>query len=269
MRRNNSEMMDSAKFHITKLFYARSHPHYQRIMIYDEIQRIFMPDSVREEWEKHSSITLSGDHSRGQDFDFILEKINRDIKQLLPTDTSPRDECWINVCRNKDLMKDLLRSLEFELGLQSSSQTKNLNLKNAICVFRLKLRQYLQSSGATLESMNGTPLHHNLPNIRKVCRAKKAATLKKVVLEDNDNLPESLSHPVYINDTEYEKFNAVRNLSKAQLVLRTKSIIEMLPQGLKPVYQKQLDENKSKGRNKQRYLQLYEEVDNVMHNVPE
>ena len=115
-------------------------------MLFDAIQRLFMPVEVKQEWDNNISISVTGDPTRGQDFDFILEEINREIKQFLPIDTSPNDTTWINVCRNKDVLKNVITSLESELGIQSGTYLKTLKLSNAVNVFRLKFRRYLASS---------------------------------------------------------------------------------------------------------------------------
>ena len=215
IRRNNAALFESAKMHITELFYARSHPHYQRIMLFDAIQRLFMPAEVKQEWDNNISISVTGDPSRRQDFDFILEEINREIKQFLPIDTSPNDTTWINVCRNKDVLKNVITSLESELGIQSSTYVETLKLSNAVNIFRLKFRRYLASSpDDNLESISGTPLRDNILNIRRECFEKKTNLIKFRVLEIEDSIPDTQTHPVHITDDEYEKFNKVSSMTK-------------------------------------------------------
>jgi len=115
IRRNNSQLVKSAKFHLKELFYARTHPHYQHIDIFDTIQYHFMSDEVNKVWDENISFTVSGDPPKGQDMDFLLEEKNKSVKHYIPSGTIPSDEMWKNICCNlkyfenlQDKLSDLL-----------------------------------------------------------------------------------------------------------------------------------------------------------------
>ncbi|CAC5389991.1 unnamed protein product [Mytilus coruscus] len=107
VRRNNSDLVHSAKFHLKELFYGRSHPHYQNIELFDTLQYHFMPDDVRNVWDTNISFTVSGHPSKGQDMDFLLEEKNRAVKQFIPSGSIPSDDTWYSVCCNLDYIESL------------------------------------------------------------------------------------------------------------------------------------------------------------------
>lgn len=74
IRRNNAQLLASAKHMTKKLFHGRHHPKYQAIELYDTLQNILMPSDVLKLINLYTSITTRGNESAGQDFDFILEE---------------------------------------------------------------------------------------------------------------------------------------------------------------------------------------------------
>ena len=80
VRRNNADLYKSGKYMTKELFHGRSHPKYQIIEIYDSVQDVLMPEEVRNLSDSYASITTSGNYSAGEDFDFILEEKNRQLK---------------------------------------------------------------------------------------------------------------------------------------------------------------------------------------------
>ncbi|VDI60410.1 Hypothetical predicted protein [Mytilus galloprovincialis] len=78
MRRNNAESEKHAKYHLKELFCGRFHPHYQTIELFDCIQYKFMSDEVKTVWDDTISFIVSGDPSKGQDLDFVLEEKNKE-----------------------------------------------------------------------------------------------------------------------------------------------------------------------------------------------
>lgn len=105
-RRNNSDLLKSAKYMTKELFHGRSHPKYQVIEIFDTIQDIMMPEEVRSLSDKYSSITTSGNKSLVEDFDFILEEKNKQLKSWMPKGV-PTDKIWLTFCRNNKLLETI------------------------------------------------------------------------------------------------------------------------------------------------------------------
>ncbi|XP_063404446.1 uncharacterized protein LOC134687918 [Mytilus trossulus] len=107
MRRNNAKIVASAKFHLKELFYGRHHPHYQSIELFDTVQYNTMPNVVKTIWDNNISFTVSGDSSKGQDLDFLLEEKNKNVKQYLPSGSIPSDETWKAICCNLNFFEKL------------------------------------------------------------------------------------------------------------------------------------------------------------------
>jgi hypothetical protein len=101
IRRNNYALDQSARFCTKELFHGRTHPKYQAIEIQNAFQSIVMPPPIKEFLSQHVSVSKSGDPSKGQGLDFILEEDNAEIKKWIRRGVI-NNQTWINVCRNKD-----------------------------------------------------------------------------------------------------------------------------------------------------------------------
>ena len=124
IRRNNADLCKSAKYMTKEIFHGRSHPKYQKIEIYDTLQDTLMPKDVIDLNDSFASITTSGNNSAGQDFDFVLEEKNRQLKAWIPKRT-PTDQIWQTVCRNdKKLEKVKLDTLSL-LGVVTEKGARN------------------------------------------------------------------------------------------------------------------------------------------------
>ena len=105
-RRNNSKLIQSAKYMSRGLFHGRCHPKYQLIEMYDSLQRHLQPDDLRKFNEKYEAMSRTNDQSKGQGFDFILEEINKEVKTWIRKGV-PTDSMWLSVCRNHHILKDI------------------------------------------------------------------------------------------------------------------------------------------------------------------
>ncbi|CAG2220190.1 unnamed protein product [Mytilus edulis] len=105
-RRNNASLLRSSMYMTKELFHGRQHPKYQIIELYDAIQYKMMPEDVRQLYDDYSSITTSGNYSLGEDFDFVLEEKNKQLKSWIPKGV-PTDEIWQTVCRNITLLENI------------------------------------------------------------------------------------------------------------------------------------------------------------------
>lgn len=139
IRRNNSMLMHSAKYMTKELFYARSHPKYQQMELYDHLQYLVMSQEVKEFTNSHVSITTSGNVSSGEDFDFVLKEKNRQLKQWISKGV-PTDKFWLKICRNNIVLEQIKQNEQ--LGIRTSiSALKDLDIEAAVGAFRLVLRK--------------------------------------------------------------------------------------------------------------------------------
>ncbi|CAC5385977.1 unnamed protein product [Mytilus coruscus] len=139
VRRNNSCLLQIAKFHPKELFYGRSHPHYRNI-------ELFMPDEVKNIWDNNTTFTVSGHNSTGQDLDFLLEEKNRAVKQFIHSGSILSNKTWDAICCNLQYIEDLQILMSSWGGTQRSNnyQTKHVDFEFAVNSFPQTLKTYLK-----------------------------------------------------------------------------------------------------------------------------
>lgn len=265
IRRNNSQLVHSAKFHLKELFYGRCHPHYQNIELFDSIQYKFMPEEVKASWDNNTSFSVSGNKSKGQDLDFILEEKNKAIKQYLPSGSVPSDETWRNICCNLKFFETIQEKLAEILGLgqQTDYGTKLIDISNAITSFRPVLRKHLAAMVDDHQSVSGRKLHLNLVKFLETSTQKRQDKIDSSILGINI---EKSSGPVFITDDEEELHQ--KKMTKAELKNNITKLIEKLSENveLQTHYVAILESLNDTNTNKDTYLTLYFELKDVTAN---
>ena len=103
VRQNNHQYISASKTQFSKLFYGLNHTNYQEIIFLDMKTRVFSPPPIKEFLQKTESFSMSGNQSKGEGGDFILEAINGKCKRWLPPGI-PKESHWLQVCRNLDIL---------------------------------------------------------------------------------------------------------------------------------------------------------------------
>ncbi|XP_053374886.1 uncharacterized protein LOC123530450 [Mercenaria mercenaria] len=103
-RRNNTDYIMAGKSKFMKLFYGLNHTNYQEIMYRDFKTRVLAPTAIKDFICKNESFSVSGNISKGEGGDFVLEAYNRRAKRWLPPGI-PKQHHWVNVCRNLNLLE--------------------------------------------------------------------------------------------------------------------------------------------------------------------
>ena len=262
MRRNNSQLVKSAQFYLKELFYGRCHPHYQNIELFDCIQYKFMPVEVKAVWDKNVSFSTSGDSSKGQDLDFLLEEKNKAIKQYLPSGSIPSDETWRSICCNLKFFENIQEKLTKLLGLEKVSDygTKTVDVQNAITAFRPVVRHHLVKNHDQLLSLSGEKLHPDLANFLEL------ATLKRIDKINSDILGEErttrVTEPVFI--TKEEANNYKTKLSRPELAELIRNMLFEMPEDeLRHHYSTVFDSLDEQTSSKSAYLTLYYELKDI------
>lgn len=75
-------LAQSAVYKLSDIFYGRRHPFYQLIEFHFLAQMFTIQEDVKPVYEKYFSISLSGDASKGESWDFVLENINKHTQGL-------------------------------------------------------------------------------------------------------------------------------------------------------------------------------------------
>ena len=90
IRRNNHLLAKSGKYMFQECFHGRNHPKYQSIEIHDTLQLQVLPKNIQTLLDNHTSVSRSGDKSKGEDCVFILEELNIETKKRLSKRCSKR-----------------------------------------------------------------------------------------------------------------------------------------------------------------------------------
>ncbi|CAC5422487.1 unnamed protein product [Mytilus coruscus] len=266
-RRNNASLLRSSMYMTKELFHGRQHPKYQIIELYDAIQYKMMPEDVRQLYDDYSSITTSGNYSLGEDFDFVLEEKNKQLKSWIPKGV-PTDEIWQTVCRNNTLLENIKdRSLSV-LGLSSSkSGTHSLGIDDAVLAFRVLLRKtnYL-SKPTDHTSISGMALDEGLIGFTQAALGKRIHIIKTEFL----GLPLQpehyiFRHPVPVTPFEREKLYNTSNMTINEIQEEILKILSQITDPFQFDYDKKLYQQEVKTKGKARLIHFLQEVKTALH----
>jgi hypothetical protein len=261
VRRNNAQLLSSAKFMTKELFHGRRHPKYQAIELYDTIQGIVMPKDVQCLNNSYVSITTSGNTSTGQGFDFILEEKNRQLKSWIPKGV-PSDEIWQVVCRNNEALESVKENAMSLFDIKTDSGTpRSSDLDLAIQAFRSILRKtnYISKTKDHV-SVTGCALDEELVRYVKKASERRLHTLKVNFLGEDTDDSSSFRHPIPITPEEREKLMGTDNKTIAEIRTEILRLIELIPDPLQQDYHKQIFINELKGKKKSVYVRFLEDL---------
>ncbi|CAC5369024.1 unnamed protein product [Mytilus coruscus] len=238
IRRNNADLMHSAKFMTKELFHARNHPKYQEIELYDHLQYLLMPQAVKNQHDQFTSITTSGNRSTGEDFDFILEEKKPSAKTMDILRNSNRPVLATNLWYNK--------------------RSRFGNGNNCISC-KIRERKYL-SDANKLQSLHGKDLDEDLPNFIKKAAIRRCIRLKRNILQEDVEENIKLANPVPITPEERIQLEDVNNLTKNQLEKEIFNYIGKIQDIDMREYYKILFLEKAKGKKKADFVYFLSNV---------
>ena len=267
IRRNNADLCKSAKYRTKEIFHGRSHPKYQKIEIYDTLQDTLMPKDVRDLNDSFASITTSGNNSAGQDFDFVLEEKNRQLKAWIPKGT-PTDQIWQTVCRNdKKLEKVKLDTLSLLGVVTEKGALKWPELDDQVDTYRCILRKsnYLDHIGDHI-SLTGHALDENLVNYIGEANKRRIHMIRNDILgEDIEDIP-NMRHPVPVTVAERQKNGDVSRMLISELQKEITKRIEVIPDEVQYHYHIDMYNSEIKGKKKEKYVSFLNELNNALLN---
>ncbi|CAG2187504.1 unnamed protein product [Mytilus edulis] len=94
------------QIYVKRTFHGRVHPRYQQIEMLDTVHRFLMPEQLQPFLSNHESMSKTGDISKGQGYDFILEEVNKGIKSWIRRGVAS-ENMWLSVCRNYDQLNEI------------------------------------------------------------------------------------------------------------------------------------------------------------------
>jgi hypothetical protein len=225
-RRNNVPLILAAKHKGKGLFHGRSHDKYQMIELYESLYYELFPTQLREFMNKCQSLSKSGDPSKGQDFDFILEEVNKVTKMWIPKGL-PSERTWLKVCRNIDDLEMLRKTYQNMIGKYVESEGyRNPDLTAAVSAWRLHLRKsgFLSADGFC--SISGEQLDEDLTKFTEIALSKRYHLINDVFLDvESDPV---VRYPVFVTPAEREKHLDIRNKTKEEIGIEIERLIAFI-----------------------------------------
>ena len=269
IRRNNHLLAKAGKFFFKECFYGRNHPKYQAIEVHDTLQYQVLPEKVQKLLDDHTSISKSGDKSKGEDCDFVLEELNKETKKWLPRGV-PKEKVWYNVCRNLENLQSLREQLMRDLGLTQESQMgyRNIDVEPGIEAWRMELRKSNILKSDSFNSINGKPLDSLLLQFTLESMKRRAAYINKNFLRTDEEIDSELNHPVYVTPNEREHYNCIENKSIKDLNQDiTQSLEKIEDDSVYQAYSASFSEIRGKGGGSKPHLvsllkEIYDVIDN-------
>ena len=99
------------------LLHGRIHPTYQLIEAHSDLLQLFAPKEIKELLDQHFTISINGDPFKREDWDFILEMINKQTKSWMPKEV-PSELLWTIACRNTKKLMFIKESLHTMLDME-------------------------------------------------------------------------------------------------------------------------------------------------------
>ncbi len=264
LRRNNSSLLQSSTFVFKGIFHGRRHPIYSLIEVNEAVLRRVCRASVAQFLDSHEAVSKSGDPSKGQDFDFILEETNSETKHWIPRGV-PTDQSWQQVCRNLDLLKEVKEKVKDLSGVKPAADPhkyRELDVDASVHALRCRLRdtKYLLESSLEHNSITGKPLHRQLSSFRRLAEAKRSNHISALYFNGEEDVL-----PVFVTEKEEQEATAISNQTIPEIKKRILNSIDSVigdPED-RTYFIHKYDQVKSK--KKADLLKLYDEILNHDH----
>ena len=210
LRRNNNKLALSAIYKLSSLFHGRNHPFYQKIELYSLVQPFLFPSSeVKELHERFYTISVSGDPSKGEDWDFILENKNKIVKSWIPKGGC-KDSYWLTGCRNADMFEKIKEVVHGFYNTEkekkeSTASYRNPDLTKEIEEWRATIRKSKYLEKESFCSISDAELDRDLVNFTTIALAKRVLRIDDEYL-GKEGVDLSYSDPVFVTPDERKKY---------------------------------------------------------------
>ncbi|KAF0307062.1 hypothetical protein FJT64_021543 [Amphibalanus amphitrite] len=255
IRRNNDRAMLAGRQKLAPVMFIGKHHIYQRLLIRDIVVRQQQPTPIRQYVANTSAYTVSGDDTRGEGGDFILESKNKDTKSWLPPGV-PSQAQWTHAARCTEQLEDLKTTVLDRYQVQGDLDDRVLSLQLSEDCVRAELRRlkYLATpfkDTDLLVSLDGEILHPSLVNFDVVAQKNYAVAKQRLVGSTECKMEKVF---VTVDDA------AAGKMTKAELCDNMKTMIDAIPAPHARAQWKKLL-NKVKAKSKAEMLTLLEELE--------
>ena len=220
LRRNNSFLALAAIHKLSTLFHGRNHPFYQLIELFSLVQAFQLPEEVTKLLNSYFTISVSGDPSKGEDWDFVLENKNKVVKAWIPKGGCKNDY-WLTACRNADQLEKLKKNHYKLLGLKDDSTTyyREVELQNEIDEWRLAIRSHAYLDKDSFCGIMGEELDLGLTNFIETAQKKRVSRIDSLYLGKTDN-DDQFFQPVFVTPEERAKYTYKNVDMTKELILK-------------------------------------------------
>ncbi|CAG2233782.1 unnamed protein product [Mytilus edulis] len=216
VRRNNTAAIQTAKVKFSPLFFGLNMSFYMETFVRDLFVRVQCPPEVLAFIEDNESYSVSGNESKGEGGDFILENYNRKTKRLIPAGL-PDNNKWLQVCRNVDRLDKVYCSLSTLLGLSSVDEDYMYayDIGKEISNFRTIIQNLKFLEQKTLKSISGKDLDKDFINFSQ--KSKEHRRKHLIWLKDKPLGSKHKYEPLFVLPTDREEYDNIANKTKAEI----------------------------------------------------
>ena len=215
MRRNNQELVESARFMTKELLHGRHHPKYKNIEIMTTFIQRYAPPEVRDCMAAHVSVSKSGNPSAGQAPDFQLEECNKDVHKWHQRGV-PSHDLWRQIIWNIEGLSDIRSTFFGLLDIPDKGYArKSHDITQAVAAWRCTLRESGILSSPTLKSMSGVELNPGLVHFTTESTRRRDYNIMEYLLGQEP--PKEVQHPVPVTMAEKRHFESLDALTVNEL----------------------------------------------------
>ncbi|XP_041477204.1 uncharacterized protein LOC121425250 [Lytechinus variegatus] len=282
IRHNDIARVIAGRVKFAHVFHARNHPKYQAIELTELSNFLAAPNEVKKFLSDFQAISSSGDPTRCEDMDFVLENINKKSKSWIPKGI-PTHEDWQRIFRNLSKL-DKLRSAVLSRTATSvdlgGTYTSTHNVREVdVAAWRACLRdsEFLlnQDSDVPFQSVSKDELDESLTTFTEQAAKRRrffAQALFQDERESHDGGEESYAGKpqlVFVTRQEREHHTNICNQTKAVIAKRILDKIGSLDdESIKTLLLHEWDTSVKSGK-KDDYIAFFQRLqEEVIHQTP-
>ncbi|XP_063971571.1 uncharacterized protein LOC135159708 [Lytechinus pictus] len=236
IRHNNMALVIAGRVKFAPIFHSRNHPKYQLIELVELSNFLAAPPAVQEFLRMHQALSTSGDPSRCEDLDFILEVINKNSKAWAPRGV-PTEEDWLRIFRNLEKFLELRSAVFARMTSDDPEAVKPYTSSHKvhdeeITAWRTRLRSsnFLQDpfSEVAFESVSLEKLDAELVNLtEQATKRRQHFASRRFDINSGEDTTSEVD-PVFVTEAERAWHSDIRNQKKEVIASRVLALIDSL-----------------------------------------
>ena len=255
IRTNSCRSMLAGRQRLAPLMFIGRNRIHQRLLLRDMISRQQQPPAVKQFVERTTTYSVSGENTRHEGGDFILEAKNKLVKSWIPPGVLSFDQ-WVHATRCAEQLEGVKKEVLARHGVSSSSTATVLSHQASVEHLRAEVRRQgiiaaPDKEAKYLLSLDGEVLHPSVLNFD--VSASNNYNMSKQEMTGGTSLTRE---KVFITLEEASK----EKLTKAELQEHISSRIQAIPEAeQRETWERQL----SKAKTKPELLSLYSDIEEL------